>query len=157
MTLLASTFGICFVSALIPLVNAEAYLGGVGVLSDNAGIWGLAVVAGLGQMAGKVIWYQLGRSSLNWRWVRRKTESTKWQNRFETWQRRTRGSPWIVGVLVFVSAAVGLPPFAVISVLAGQLRVPLWLFLLTGLTGRVIRFAAVLGGAAFLVDHGIVG
>lgn len=157
MTLLLSTFGVCFVSALIPLVNAEAYLGGVGLLSDDPGIWVLAIVAALGQMVGKVIWYQVGRSSLNWRWVRRKTESTKWQGRFETWQRRTRGNAWIAGLLVFVSAAVGLPPFAIIAVLAGQLRVPFVLFVLTGFAGRVLRFAAVLGGMSFLVDHGILG
>ena len=157
MTLLAATFGICLVSALLPLVNAEAYLGGVGVLHGEAELWALAAVAGLGQMAGKLVWYLLGRSSLGWGWVRRRTESTKWQSRLETWQRRTRGNPWLVGALVFVSAVLGLPPFAVIAVLAGQLRVPLVLFFLTGLAGRVLRFAAVLGGAAWLDDSGIFG
>ena len=157
MTLLLSTFGVCFVSALVPLVNAEAYLGGVAVLSSNAGVWSLAATAALGQMAGKSIWYLLGRSSLGWGWVRRRTESERWQRAYATWQRRTQGSPWLVGALVFASAVVGLPPFAVISVLAGQLQVPLPLFLATGFGGRLIRFAAVLGGAAFLVDHGIVG
>ena len=150
MTLLASTFGICFVSALIPLVNAEAYLGGVGALSEDPRVWALALVAGLGQMAGKLLWYLLGRNSLSWGWVRRKTESPKWQARLETWQRRTRGSPWLVGAVVLLSAAVGLPPFAVVAVLAGQLRMPLGLFFLTGLAGRVARFAAVLGGTAMV-------
>lgn len=157
MTLLAATFGVCFVSALIPLVNAEAYLGGVGVLHDEAEVWALAAAAGLGQMAGKVVWYLLGRSSLSWGWVRRKTESTKWQSRLQTWQRRTRDNAWLVGTLVFVSAVLGLPPFAIIAVMAGQLRVPLVLFFVTGLAGRVLRFAAVLGGAAFLDDSGIFG
>jgi membrane protein YqaA with SNARE-associated domain len=156
-TLLASTFGICFVSALIPLVNAEAYIGGVGILSDRAGVWAVSAAAALGQTAGKVIWYYLGRSSLNWGWVRRRTESSRWQARFATWQRRTRGSPWLVSGLVFVSAVVGLPPLAILSVLAGQLALPLPFFVAACATGRLLRFAAVLGGIGFLVDSGIVG
>lgn len=157
MTLLLTTIGVCFVSALIPLVNAEAYLGGVSLLGGGSELWVLSAAAALGQMAGKVIWYQLGRSSLNWGWVRRKTDSAKWRSRFETWQRRTRGNPWLAGLLVFASALVGLPPFAIISVLAGQLRVPLILFVLTGFVGRLLRFAGILGGVAFLIEHDVVG
>ena len=155
--LLLTTFGVCVVSALVPLVNAEAYLGGVGILREGAGVWVLSGVAALGQMIGKVVWYFVGASSLRWRWVRRRIEAPSWQARYATWQRRTRGSPWLVGVLVFASALVGLPPFAIISVLAGQLAVPLSLFVITGLAGRWLRFAAVLGGVSFLVESGIVG
>ena len=157
MTLLLSTFGICVVSALVPLVNAEAYLGGVAILGSGVGIWALSAVAAIGQMVGKVVWYFVGASSLRWRWVRRRVEAPSWQARYATWQRRTRGSPWLVGGLVFASALVGLPPFAVISVLAGQLAVPLPLFVVAGLVGRWLRFAAVLGGVAFLVEWGLVG
>jgi membrane protein YqaA with SNARE-associated domain len=156
-TLLLSTLGVCFISALVPVVNAEAYLGGVGLWNEGAGVWVLAAVAAAGQMAGKVIWYFLGRSSLSWAWVRRRTESAGWQARYATWQRRTRGSPWLVSLLLFASALVGLPPFAIISVLAGQLAVPLALFAVVGFAGRWLRFAAVLGGVGFLVESGVVG
>ena len=157
MTLLASTLGVCFLSALVPVVNAEAYLGGVGIVVAGVGVWAVSAAAALGQTAGKVIWYFLGRSSLQWGWVRRRTESAAWQARFATWQRRTRGSPLVVSALVFVSAVVGLPPLAVISVLAGQLAMPLAFFVSACFAGRLLRFAAVLGGVAFLVDSGIVG
>jgi membrane protein YqaA with SNARE-associated domain len=153
--LLLSTLGVCFVSALVPLVNAEAYLGGVAALLNGTSIWALSAVASVGQMLGKLLWYQLGRSSLGWSWVRRRTSSAAWQARLGTWQRRSRGKPWLVGVLVFASAVSGVPPFAVISVLAGQLRVPVAVFLAAGLAGRLLRFAAVLGGVGFLVDHGV--
>ena len=58
----------------------------------------------------------------------------------------------LTGGLVFLSAFTGFPPFAVLSVLAGQLRMSLTLFLALGLVGRWLRFAAVLGGAAWLSD-----
>jgi membrane protein YqaA with SNARE-associated domain len=47
-------------------------------------------------------------------------------------------------VTVFVSAVTGLPPFALVSALAGawQLRLPS--FFVLGLTGRSARFAGVL-------------
>jgi hypothetical protein len=47
-------FAVCLVSALVPVVNAEAYLAGLGVLDQPAGIWLIAVVAAAGQTAGKV-------------------------------------------------------------------------------------------------------
>ena len=51
---------------------------------------------------------------------------------------------------MFLSAASGFPPFAILAVLAGQLRMSLAVFFVLGLAGRWLRFAAVLGGAAWL-------
>ncbi len=156
MILLLSTFGVCCISALVPLVNAEAYLAGIGVIVDSGDVWALSVVAALGQMTGKAVWYQVGRSSLQWPWVRRKTQSARWQQRYQAWQDRTQGHPGLTGLLLFTSAIVGLPPFALVSVLAGQLRVPFGLFLITGLVGRTARFATILGGMTALIDHGVI-
>ena len=52
---------------------------------------------------------------------------------------------------MFLSAFSGFPPFAILSVLAGQLRMSLTLFFVLGLVGRWLRFTAVLGGAEWLV------
>ncbi len=38
------------------------------------------------------------------------------------------------------------------AVLAGQLKVKLWLFVSTCLVGRYLRFLAMLGGASWLVS-----
>ena len=54
-----------------------------------------------------------------------------------------RGSRKSVGGLVFLSSASGLPPFYVISTLAGALRVSFAAFILVGTAGRFLRFAAV--------------
>ncbi|HEV8055934.1 MAG TPA: hypothetical protein VGP51_05560 [Nocardioidaceae bacterium] len=150
MLLLLTTLGICFVSALFPLVNAEAYMSALAVTSDDRAVWLLAITAGVGQMGGKIIWYQVGRSSLNWRWVRRKIDSVTWQARLTRWQGRVQGNRWSVAAFLATSAFFGLPPFAIISVLAGQLKVPFALFCATGLAGRILRFAAILGGISAL-------
>jgi len=142
--------GVGFVSALVPLVNIEAYLGLRGSVASVGGIWVLGFAAALGQMGGKVIWYYLGANALSWGWVRRKVETPKAQARLEKWRTRTQERPVIAGLLVFASAASGFPPFAIVAVLVGQLRMNLLLFFTLGLLGRWLRFAAVLGGAEWL-------
>lgn len=145
MGLLAATFCYCIASALIPLINAEAYVGAVAATFTGHSIWLVAAAAAGGQMVGKVAYFLIGRNSLRWSWVRRKIESPKWQRTFLTWQRRIGGRPWLAAVLLLVSAALGFPPFAVVSVVAGQLRVPLTLFVVVGFVGRLLRFASLLG------------
>ncbi|NUR08886.1 MAG: hypothetical protein HOQ45_18015 [Nocardioidaceae bacterium] len=113
-------------------------------------MWLLGFVAALGQMIGKVVWYYLGATSLNWAWVRKKVETPKAQARLETWRRRTHDRPVVAGGLVFLSAFSGFPPFAIVAVVAGQLRMQVVLFFVLGLAGRWLRFALVLGGAEWL-------
>lgn len=55
------------------------------------------------------------------------------------------GRPWATATLCFVSASVGLPPFAVVAVLLGRFRMPVVSFLVVGGLGRLVRFAAVAG------------
>ncbi len=142
--------GVGFVSALVPLVNIEAYLGVRGSVSGAGSVWLLGFAAALGQMLGKLVWYYLGASSLHWGWVRRRIETPKAQARLEKWRVRTHERPVVTGGLVFLSAFSGFPPFAIVAVLAGQLRMQLAVFFTLGLAGRWLRFAAVLGGAEWL-------
>jgi len=142
--------GVGVVSALVPLVNIEAVLGVRGSVADVQGVWLLGFAAGLGQMLGKLVWYYLGANSLSWGWVRRRMEAPKAAERLERWRQRTHERPVVAGALVFVSAVSGFPPFAILAVLAGQLRMQLGLFFVLGLLGRWLRFAAVLGGAEWL-------
>jgi len=143
-----------FASALVPIINLEAYLAVRAAVADVDAVWLLALAAAVGQMVGKFIWYQLGASSLSWAWVRRKVEKPKARARLELWRTRTHDRPVLAGGLVLVSAVVGLPPFAVLAVLAGQLRMNLLLFLTLGLLGRWLRFVTVLGGVAWLDGAG---
>ena len=149
---LLGVLGVAFASALVPVVNIEAYLGVRGSVGGIDNVWVLGLAAGFGQMVGKVVWYYLGASSLHWGWVRRRMETPKAQARLETWRLRTHERPVLAGALVFVSAFSGFPPFAILSVLAGQLRMQLALFFGLGLAGRWLRFTAVLGGAGWLAQ-----
>ena len=142
--------GVGVVSALVPVVNIEAVLGVRGSVAGVQSIWLLAFAAGLGQMLGKLVWYYLGASSLSWGWVRRRMETPKAAERLERWRSRTHERPLVAGGLVLVSAVSGFPPFAILAVLAGQLRMHVGLFFGLGLLGRWLRFAAVLGGAQWL-------
>jgi membrane protein YqaA with SNARE-associated domain len=147
---LLGVLGVAFASALVPLVNIEAYLGVRGSVGGVGSIWVLGLAAALGQMVGKVVWYYLGASSLSWAWVRRRVETPKAQARLARWRGRTHERPLLTGTLVLVSAFSGFPPFAILAVLAGQLRMSLTLFFVLGLVGRWLRFTAVLGGAEWL-------
>lgn len=149
---LLALLGVSIASALIPLINIEAYLIGLGALGSTTGLWVLATVGGIGQMLGKVVWYYLGANALKWGYVRKKVENPKAQAKLALWQQRTQERPTYAAFLVFVSALTGFLPFAIVSVLAGQLRMSLTVFLVTGLIGRTLRFAAFLGGAGVLSD-----
>lgn len=138
-----------FASALVPLINIEAYLGVRASLASLDSVWLLSLVAAVGQILGKLVWYYIGASALSWGWVRRRVEKPKNLARLELWRRRTHDRPVLAAALVWVSAFTGFPPFAVLAVLAGQLRMSLPLFVVVGLLGRWLRFAVVLGGAAW--------
>ena len=141
--------GFAFASALVPVLNIEAYLVGMGALGEDR-VWLMALVAGTGQMLGKLVWYQLGASSLRWAWVRRRMEKPKARQQLERWRTRTADRPLVTAALLFVSAVTGFPPFAIVAVLAGQLRMNLAIFVAAGTLGRTLRFAAFLGSAGWL-------
>jgi membrane protein YqaA with SNARE-associated domain len=158
MLLIVTTFAYLALSALIPVFNAEAYLAGVAATvaadADPLKLWLLGLLAGAGQMVGKCLWYLAGRHALEWGWLKRRTSSPKWQARLATWQRRIGGRWWLAALLLFASAVIGFPPFAVMSLLAGQLKVPWPVFIVTGLIGRTIRFGALLTGAHWVTGTG---
>lgn len=154
MTVLA-LLTVAFVSALVPVVNLEVYLGGMALLGASGSWWevaGLAAVAAVGQLAGKTLFYLAGRGVITLpRRIRVPTGHTgadprraRIAERMSRWQRRLQERPWLSAGLVGASASVGLPPFALVSVAAGSLRIPLPVFVLAGMAGRWVRFAAVL-------------
>ncbi len=149
-----ATLGVAIASAMIPLINLEAYLGALAVTGHAgegaAGLWLIAFVAALGQTVGKVIFYELGRSSLQWGWVRRHIETPKRQQALARWQAKVDDNRLGAGLLVFASASAGIPPLLVIAVIAGQLRVNRAVFVVNVLIGRTLRFAAVLFGVGLL-------
>jgi membrane protein YqaA with SNARE-associated domain len=148
--LLLGTFFYSIASALIPVLNAEIPL--AGIPTGNANSWLFAFAAAGGQTIGKVLWYYAGRHSMKISWLRKKMETEKWQQSYQTWHARIVGRPLLAGAICLVSGVGGFPPLAIVAVLAGSLRMNLPLFIGTVLVGRTIRFWLVIEGAAVLKD-----
>ena len=153
MKLVIGTFLFSVASALLPILNVEAYLAAVALKAHNLSDWQLAAVGGAGQSVGKIFWYVAGRESLRIRRIRQKMETEKWQASYEKWHERIVGRPVLAGTISFGSAVTGFPPLAVIAVLAGTLRMNFTLFMVTVFAGRTIRFWLVLAGVAMLFGH----
>jgi len=149
--LLWSVLGASIGSALLPLINIEAILA-VAVSQAPAATWALVLAATAGQMIGKVLWYWGGMHVDRAPWVHKHLQKPKAKASLDKWHARAEGRPWFTAGLLFVSASTGIPPYAVTAVLAGMLRVPFWIFMVTGLLGRGLRFWAVVAGTTSLID-----
>jgi len=142
------------VSGIVPLVNAELLVAGAAVAAPGIGVPLVAAVSAAGQMATKTLLYGMAR------WA-----PTKLPRRGREALARASGAVsskgGTAGSVVFLSAAVGVPPFFGVSLAAGALGVRLRRFLINGTAGRVLRFGAiawaarVVGESAFevLADH----
>jgi membrane protein YqaA with SNARE-associated domain len=147
--LLAGVFVLAFVSAFVPVVSIELAL----VVAAATGTSGRllvaqVLVAAAGQMVGKCCFFVGGRTAIT-SWTRRKKpHRSRGGRRLGALVARAARQRAAATVTVFVSAVTGLPPFALVSTLAGAWRLRLSSFFVLGLAGRSARFAGVL-----LVPH----
>lgn len=134
-----ASFLIAVVSGVVPIVNAEIYL--VGVVLAVGGIPEaliLAVIVSIGQMVAKAVIYQTARGATN---LGEKSSGfgaklERARAKVEKWKSKPLG-------VTFVSASVGLPPFYIVSLVAGILQVRFRAFMLVGLAGRTLRFGTI--------------
>jgi membrane protein YqaA with SNARE-associated domain len=130
----ATCFSLSIVSALLPWVNGEVLM-----LSYSAFAHSplerivLALLASSGQIVGKCVLYWAGRGAipLGSGKIGRIVTSCK-----ERFTRSSLRPMW----LVFFSALSGIPPFYVITVLAGAFRLRFSHFIAVGACGRIIHF-----------------
>lgn len=149
MILLLSTFAVSVASALLPLINVELYLAGVGAVGAGAAL-SLAVSAAAGQTLGKVIWYEVARHGIDSELAQKKMSSRKVRASYDRWVARMEGRPAYAGLIMFLSSFLGVPPLLVMAAVAGALKMPMWLFLPTVFIGRALRFWLILEGINFL-------
>ncbi|MCH1867896.1 VTT domain-containing protein [Nocardioides sp. CFH 31398] len=149
------TFLIGFASALVVVVNIEAYLAVAAQQLPLPVL--LACVAALGQMCGKSIWYLAGAHPDRIPLVSRKVAKEKNQVRLKKWQIKAEGRPVATAGILLLSAFTGLPPFAVMSVVAGVVRVPWAVFWATGFVGRAARFWCILAASSQVLDWLSIG
>lgn len=128
-------------SALLPLVNAEAYTIAA-TARDPWAIMLIVVALALGQTGGKLLLFEAAR-----RGTRRfkagprlqALTSGKWADRIQ----RALSERRTARPLVLTSAALGLPPLALVTVAAGAAGQPVRGFALLCFLGRTARFGAI--------------
>jgi membrane protein YqaA with SNARE-associated domain len=131
-----ATFLACLLSTVIPVIHAELFLIAVSALSPPAALPGLALLAALGQMLGKSAMY-VGGDGIRRASARLQRATARYRRKMERWRHGDAG-------LVLVSSFTGLPPFALISVVAGAFEIRFRTFFLFGFAGRLGRFGIVL-------------
>jgi membrane protein YqaA with SNARE-associated domain len=141
------------VSALLPVVNAEAFHAGATLLQPRSAVVACTIALAVGQTIGKLIIFTASRrGATRWRSAHagRRSRSPKWVRRASarlmSWLSHPRGGP----AAVAISAGTGLPPLALVSAAAGASTIRCCAFSVACFAGRLLRFATLAGGVAAL-------
>ena len=143
--LLTSVFVASVVSGLIPIVNAEVLVAGAAVAAPPGYVIPVVAVCSLGQIVAKVGLYAGAR------WLPERLPE-KARARLDRASEKTKRLEQAGFTLVLVSSVVGIPPFYLIALAAGAMRLNLTWFIVVGLVGRVVRFGIVAYGAVAVGD-----
>ena len=130
------TLAYSVLSAMIPVLNAEIYLLGASALLPRSLAIPLVVAGSVGQMIGKLVMYYAARGALH-------LPNARLQRAVATVHARYANSAALGDVVLFSSSTLGLPPFYIVTVAAGVLRIPVVRFTVIGLVGRLLRFGVV--------------
>ena len=137
MTTAAGYYAIGILSAVMPWVNAEILmLSAIPVAGSRQALAALVLAVSAGQMTGKAGAYWMSRRSA-------RPQSPRVQQALDRWRTRLERRPASALLITFVSALVGFPPFFVVSMAAGTLKVAFGQFMAIGSAGRLIHFALV--------------
>jgi membrane protein YqaA with SNARE-associated domain len=156
LALLGAAFVFGIGSGLLPVVlNAELYVVGMGAFVPDSMLFITILSLGVGTVVGKAIVFELVRRGSSK--VRQTVDRKPPRNSF-TAMMRTVGDkllklidrPYLGAATVLASSLFGVPPLAVVTILAGASRQPRSLFLLMVFVGRTAQFLAI----AYLV-HGV--
>jgi len=129
-----TTYIIGVISGFVPVVNLEVYLVWVAALTPSSQAVAITALATAGQMTAKTLMYLAGAGVLKISVRKPGKKLQAVQAKMAQWQHR-------LGLFLFSSAFLGVPPFYVVSIASGICRVPLAVFIIWGLAGRFLRFA----------------
>jgi membrane protein YqaA with SNARE-associated domain len=144
------TLGYSILSSVVPIFNIEVYLVALATQVAREDTVLLALMAGLGQAVGKLVWYEATARSLDLPMLKRRLEAPKRQAQLAKWEGRVNGRPWVGFAASFVSGLVGVPPLLVMGVVAGVVRMNRVLFFLAIVLGRGLQSWAILAGMTSL-------
>ena len=154
---LVTSVGFGTVSAIVPVINAEAYVI-ASQMSYSAAAIPMAVAVGVGQTIGKLLLFLGVRRGKDFRFVRHQREKLRTapvgavRHYFRTGVaallRLVGTKRWGLPI-VLLAAVTGLPPLYAVALLAGGTKMRVSWFVAAVLSGRVARFV--------LVALGVVG
>ena len=145
LVLVGGIFLLALVASFVPLISIELAL----IVSATAGtsiglLLAQIAVAAAGQMIGKSCYFLGGRTAFQWCECREHAGPRRLGTRLLDFVTRKARQRRVAAATVFFSASTGLPPFALVSALAGGWRIRLSSFFVMGFAGKSARFAGVL-------------
>lgn len=146
------TLGFAILAAVVPIFNVEVYLVALATQIPKSAALPVALAAGAGQAAGKVLWYYGSARSLSLPWMRKRMSGERWQASLERWQTRIEKKPHLATGFMLSSALVGAPPLLVMGALAGVLRFNMTMYVTTIFIGRSIQSWVILAGLTHLLQ-----
>lgn len=140
LTVLLGVAVACAAGGVVPWLPSEVALVGAAMLVPEHALPLLIVSGALGQMVAKCGIYALAR------WAPHRISARA--QRLAAFANRYRGRTGVLGVTVFSGAFVAVPPFYLVTLASGILRVPFVLYALAGAAGTVLRYGVVVWAAA---------
>jgi membrane protein YqaA with SNARE-associated domain len=125
---------------IFPWINGEVVVAGAALLTPQSGLPVLVLACAAAQMSAKAVLYAVTR------WVpeRLPARARQFATRVEAFRER-RG---LLVLAVFSGSAAAIPPFYLVTLACGMLRVPFALFAIAGLAGTISRYGALAWFAA---------
>ncbi|HUQ00127.1 MAG TPA: hypothetical protein VM093_06670 [Aeromicrobium sp.] len=157
LALFAAAFAFGIGSGILPVIlNAEVYVVSMGALVPQPTLWFVLLSLGAGTVVGKAVVFETVRRGSTRLKVTRPKERGAPRNRLTRGLRRggdqmltLLSHRYLGSATVLLSSGTGIPPLAVVTVLAAASRQPLWLFLLMVGVGRTSQFMVL----AFVVHR----
>lgn len=141
-----------FGSAFLPFLNAEIFVAAA-VAAVREQWWWPVLALALGQTIGKCAMFWAARRGTGWLERRRQRaldrparDLTGWRLRMMLWGRlmlELLDRPVQSFLVVLTAASIGIPPLAVVSVVAGTRKTPFGVFVTACAIGRGCRFLAL--------------
>ena len=125
------------VASLVPVSPAEPVLVALALVSPRWLLLPLLLLSTAGHLATKTLIFKGGGHV-------EKIFRGKHRLRFERTRDRLNGQRGAQRLTLFASSIFGVPPFYIVTVLCGTLKMPLREWLLLATAGRLIRFGALL-------------
>jgi membrane protein YqaA with SNARE-associated domain len=143
LVLCATTLAITTAGSVLPFSPIEPYLLALPAAAPKGWLLPLVLLAIVGHMVGKALLYYASRNAA-------RSIPPRYEGRVEAARRGLLGSRPIQFATIVASSVAGVPPFYVVTVLCGALRVPAAVFLIIATMGRAVRFAALVALASIV-------